>query len=70
MYAFYFLLVTIICVIMMSPTVEQEMRDHVSTYSIRCITPRTHAFKIEEAAQYTLDKGALRNVCLFFCYYY
>lgn len=32
MYAFYFLLVTTICVIMMSPTVEQGMRDNVSTY--------------------------------------
>lgn len=31
MYALYFLLVTVICVIMMSPTVEQQMRDHVST---------------------------------------
>lgn len=31
MYAFYFLLVTIICVIMMSPTVEEMMKDHVSS---------------------------------------
>lgn len=31
MYAFYFLLVTIICVVMMSPTVEQEIKTHVST---------------------------------------
>lgn len=31
MYALYFLLVTIICVIMMSPTVEQEIKTHVST---------------------------------------
>uniref|UniRef100_A0A8D3BU46 Serine incorporator 5 n=1 Tax=Scophthalmus maximus TaxID=52904 RepID=A0A8D3BU46_SCOMX len=36
MYAFYFLLVTIICVIMMSPTVEQEMRDHIPFYSELC----------------------------------
>lgn len=31
MYALYFLLVTIICVIMMSPTVEDLMKDHVSS---------------------------------------
>lgn len=30
MYALYFLLVTIICVVMMSPTVEDLMKDHVS----------------------------------------
>lgn len=31
MYALYFLLVTIICVIMMSPTVEKELKEKVST---------------------------------------
>uniref|UniRef100_A0A8C4IBK0 Serine incorporator 5 n=1 Tax=Dicentrarchus labrax TaxID=13489 RepID=A0A8C4IBK0_DICLA len=36
MYAFYFLLVTIICVIMMSPTVEQELRDNIPFYSELC----------------------------------
>ncbi|KAK6306276.1 hypothetical protein J4Q44_G00232010 [Coregonus suidteri] len=33
MYVLYFLLVTIVCVVMMSPTVEQEMRDHIPFYS-------------------------------------
>ncbi|KAM4576521.1 serine incorporator 5 [Odontesthes bonariensis] len=36
MYALYFLLVTVICVIMMSPTVEQEMRDNIPFYSQLC----------------------------------
>uniref|UniRef100_A0A8C7F2G6 Serine incorporator 5 n=1 Tax=Oncorhynchus kisutch TaxID=8019 RepID=A0A8C7F2G6_ONCKI len=36
MYALYFLLVTVICVVMMSPTVEQEMRDHIPFYSDLC----------------------------------
>ncbi|KAA8592313.1 hypothetical protein FQN60_017768, partial [Etheostoma spectabile] len=36
MYALYFLLVTIICVIMMSPTVEQELRDHIPFYTELC----------------------------------
>lgn len=31
MYALYFMLVTITCVIMMSPTVEMQMRDNVSS---------------------------------------
>lgn len=30
MYALYFLLVTIVCVVMMSPTVEDLMKQHVS----------------------------------------
>uniref|UniRef100_A0A667XSJ9 Serine incorporator 5 n=1 Tax=Myripristis murdjan TaxID=586833 RepID=A0A667XSJ9_9TELE len=36
MYALYFLLVTIICAIMMSPTVEQEMRNNIPFYSDLC----------------------------------
>lgn len=31
MYALYFLLVTVVCVTMMSPTVEQKIKTHVST---------------------------------------
>ncbi|XP_029296274.1 serine incorporator 5 [Cottoperca gobio] len=37
MYALYFLLVTIICVIMMSPTVEEQMRDNIPFYSELCV---------------------------------
>lgn len=33
MYAFYFLLVTIICAVMMSPTVEEAMKENVSTFN-------------------------------------
>ncbi|KAG7243991.1 hypothetical protein INR49_006152 [Caranx melampygus] len=36
MYALYFLLVTVVCVIMMSPTVEQEMKDSIPFYSELC----------------------------------
>lgn len=36
MYVLYFLLVTIVCVVMMSPTVEQEMRDHIPLYRDLC----------------------------------
>uniref|UniRef100_A0A3Q1GKU9 Serine incorporator 5 n=1 Tax=Acanthochromis polyacanthus TaxID=80966 RepID=A0A3Q1GKU9_9TELE len=36
MYAFYFLLVTVICVIMMSPKVDEELRDKIPFYSQLC----------------------------------
>ncbi|KAJ8380413.1 hypothetical protein SKAU_G00011910 [Synaphobranchus kaupii] len=36
MYALYFLLVTIICVVMMSPTVEKEIRDNIPFYTELC----------------------------------
>ncbi|KAF7687336.1 hypothetical protein HF521_014564 [Silurus meridionalis] len=36
MYALYFMLVTITCVIMMSPTVEMQMRDNIPYYSEIC----------------------------------
>lgn len=32
MYALYFLLVTVLCAVMMSPTVEQALKENVSTY--------------------------------------
>ncbi|KAG5841184.1 hypothetical protein ANANG_G00196870 [Anguilla anguilla] len=37
MYALYFLLVTVICVIMMSPTVEKEIRDNIPFYEDMCV---------------------------------
>ncbi|XP_068460637.1 serine incorporator 5 [Clinocottus analis] len=36
MYALYFLLVTIICVIMMSPTVEEQLKENIPFYSEMC----------------------------------
>uniref|UniRef100_A0A4W5KDN3 Serine incorporator 5 n=1 Tax=Hucho hucho TaxID=62062 RepID=A0A4W5KDN3_9TELE len=36
MYVLFFLLVTIVCVVMMSPTVEQKMRDHIPLYNDLC----------------------------------
>ncbi|TSM85989.1 Serine incorporator 5 [Bagarius yarrelli] len=36
MYALYFMLVTVTCVIMMSPTVEMQMRDNIPYYSEIC----------------------------------
>uniref|UniRef100_A0A146P5L3 Serine incorporator 5 n=1 Tax=Fundulus heteroclitus TaxID=8078 RepID=A0A146P5L3_FUNHE len=36
MYVFYFLLVTVVCAIMMSPTVEQTMKDNIPFYTDLC----------------------------------
>ncbi|KAL4630048.1 serine incorporator 5-like [Arapaima gigas] len=36
MYALFFLLITVVCVVMMSPTVEMEMRDRIPFYSELC----------------------------------
>ncbi|XP_064165244.1 serine incorporator 5-like isoform X1 [Anguilla rostrata] len=36
MYALFFLLTTAVCVIMMSPTVERAMRDHIPFYTDMC----------------------------------
>ncbi|CAL8346526.1 unnamed protein product [Lota lota] len=36
MYALYFLMVTVVCAVMMSPTVEQELQDKVPFYSDMC----------------------------------
>ncbi|XP_020509283.1 serine incorporator 5 [Labrus bergylta] len=36
MYALYFLLVTIVCVIMMSPTVEEQFKTHIPLYKELC----------------------------------
>ncbi|KAJ3604085.1 hypothetical protein NHX12_028826 [Muraenolepis orangiensis] len=36
MYALYFLMVTVVCAVMMSPTVEQELQDKIPFYSDMC----------------------------------
>ncbi|XP_020776532.1 serine incorporator 5 [Boleophthalmus pectinirostris] len=36
MYALYFLLVTVICVVMMTPTVEEALKSHIPFYSELC----------------------------------
>ncbi|XP_057209881.1 serine incorporator 5 [Triplophysa rosa] len=36
MYALFFILVTVTCVIMMSPTAEQKMREHIPFYTTMC----------------------------------
>ncbi|KAL7836700.1 hypothetical protein AOLI_G00279840 [Acnodon oligacanthus] len=38
MYALYFMLVTVICVIMMSPTMEEKIKEHVPIYEDICKT--------------------------------
>uniref|UniRef100_A0A8C5D9U2 Serine incorporator 5 n=1 Tax=Gouania willdenowi TaxID=441366 RepID=A0A8C5D9U2_GOUWI len=55
MYAFYFLLVTIICVIMMSPTV---LKDHIPLYSSLCETAT-----VGEVCQTLVGYAAVYKVC-------
>uniref|UniRef100_A0A4W5PXD3 Serine incorporator 5 n=1 Tax=Hucho hucho TaxID=62062 RepID=A0A4W5PXD3_9TELE len=69
MYALYFLLVTVICVVMMSPTVEQEMRDHIPFYSDLC-----EKLKAGENCSILVGYSAVYKVCFgmacfffFFC---
>lgn len=42
MYALYFLMVTVVCVFMMSPTVEQEIKTHVSTRKFPLFAGSSH----------------------------
>ncbi|KAK5871380.1 hypothetical protein PBY51_004264 [Eleginops maclovinus] len=58
MYAFYFLLVTIVCVIMMSPTVEQEMRDNIPFYNQMC-----EKMKAGENCKTLVGYSAVYKVC-------
>ncbi|CAB1322065.1 unnamed protein product [Coregonus sp. 'balchen'] len=69
MYVLYFLLVTIVCVVMMSPTVEQEMRDHIPFYSDLC-----EKLKAGENCSTLVGYSAVYKVCFgmacfffFFC---
>ncbi|XP_055775982.1 serine incorporator 5 [Salvelinus fontinalis] len=69
MYALLFLLVTVICVVMMSPTVEQEMRDHIPFYSDLC-----EKLKAGENCSILVGYSAVYKVCFgmacfffFFC---
>ncbi|KAF3850906.1 hypothetical protein F7725_012678 [Dissostichus mawsoni] len=58
MYALYFLLVTIVCVIMMSPTVEKEMKDNIPFYSQMC-----EKMKAGENCQTLVGYSAVYKVC-------
>ncbi|XP_029019009.1 serine incorporator 5 [Betta splendens] len=58
MYALYFLLVTIICGIMMSPTVEQQLRDHIPFYSELC-----HKMNAGENCKNLVGYSAVYKVC-------
>ncbi|KAM9464191.1 serine incorporator 5-like [Salvelinus alpinus] len=69
MYVLYFLLVTIVCVVMMSPTVEQEMRDHIPLYRDLC-----EKLNAGENCSTLVGYSAVYKVCfgmacffLFFC---
>lgn len=68
MYALYFLLVTVICVIMMSPTVEEQMRDNIPFYSDLC-----EKLKAGENCQALVGYSAVYKVCFgmacFFCFF-
>ncbi|KAI9521551.1 Serine incorporator 5 [Dissostichus eleginoides] len=58
MYALYFLLVTIVCVIMMSPTVENEMKENIPFYSQMC-----EKMKAGENCQTLVGYSAVYKVC-------
>uniref|UniRef100_A0A3Q0T4U9 Serine incorporator 5 n=1 Tax=Amphilophus citrinellus TaxID=61819 RepID=A0A3Q0T4U9_AMPCI len=69
MYAFYFLLVTVLCVIMMSPTVEQALKDNIPFYSELC-----EKVNAGENCKTLVGYSAVYKVCfgmacffLFFC---
>ncbi|KAL2092094.1 hypothetical protein ACEWY4_011892 [Coilia grayii] len=69
MYAFYFMLVTVICVIMMSPTVEKQMQEHIPFYKDMCET-----LKDGEICKSLVGYSAVYKVCFgmacfffFFC---
>lgn len=67
MYALYFLLVTVICVIMMSPTVEELLRDNIPFYSEMC-----EQLQAGENCQTLVGYSAVYKVCFgmacFFCF--
>ncbi|KPP74219.1 serine incorporator 5-like [Scleropages formosus] len=66
MYALFFLLVTVVCVIMMSPTVEMEMRDRIPFYSELC-----QKLNAGENCKRLVGYSAVYKVCFgaacFFC---
>lgn len=67
MYALYFLLVTVICVIMMSPTVEELLKDNIPFYSEMC-----EQLQAGENCQTLVGYSAVYKVCFgmacFFCF--
>lgn len=64
MYALYFLLVTVICVVMMSPTVEQEIKTHVSTRIADPKVPRGPFETQQQPLDYVPDE-IICNQCAF-----
>ncbi|TWW60081.1 Serine incorporator 5 [Takifugu flavidus] len=69
MYALYFLLVTVTCVVMMSPTVEQAIKTHIPFYDVMC-----EKLNAGENCKALVGYSAVYKVCfgmscffLFFC---
>ncbi|XP_048833492.1 serine incorporator 5 [Brienomyrus brachyistius] len=58
LYALFFLLVTVICVVMMSPTVEKEMRDNIPFYTELC-----EKLKAGENCKSLVGYSAVYKVC-------
>ncbi|XP_051522854.1 serine incorporator 5-like isoform X2 [Myxocyprinus asiaticus] len=58
MYALFFMLVTVTCVIMMSPTVEKEIRDNIPFYSEMC-----HQLNAGENCSTLVGYSAVYKVC-------
>lgn len=62
MYALYFLLVTIVCVVMMSPTVEELMKEHVSGLRNVRASPYKNAEHIHKVL-FLFAPSTTLNVC-------
>ncbi|XP_067294262.1 serine incorporator 5 isoform X1 [Pseudorasbora parva] len=58
MYALFFMLVTVTCVIMMSPTVETAMREHIPFYTEMC-----HQLNAGENCSTLVGYSAVYKVC-------
>ncbi|XP_033828189.1 serine incorporator 5 [Periophthalmus magnuspinnatus] len=58
MYALYFLLVTVICVIMMSPTVDEALKEHIPFYSELC-----EKLNVGENCQTLVGYSAVYKMC-------
>lgn len=71
MYAFYFLLVTVICVIMMSPTVEEQIRENIPFYKDLCQTLMGE--EAGEECKILVGYSAVYKICFgmacFFCFF-
>uniref|UniRef100_A0A6Q2XFS5 Serine incorporator 5 n=1 Tax=Esox lucius TaxID=8010 RepID=A0A6Q2XFS5_ESOLU len=69
MYALYFFLVTVICVCMMSPTMEQQMRDRIPYYSDLCLKLNAGENCSTLVGYSAVYKVCLGMACFFFFFF-